>query len=269
MAETLLVPCFQYQGQPLAAPIVVETGDGGTGFVRCLVRGRMLCLTSEEQVRQALIWFLTAGGNGAAAMSEYIRIGVEERSLDVAGFAAGEGIDARFAPSVTAVILEIKRREAELAGHVNQLDGYMRRERCRAGLLFNGRQATWATLNGDFANPQLALEPLTDLREAEERIHAVAVQTSNYLRGCREHFITARGGDFDSLAHLVSLFGGDASLTFSLSIQSKGSLRLLGAFNLSVISNREIGYWLKGMPTKRKQILTREGFHSLRSVLPM
>jgi hypothetical protein len=269
VAETLLVPCFRYQGQPLTAPIVVEAGDGGRGFVRCLVRGRMLCLTPEERVRQALIWFLTAGGNRAAALSQHMRIGVEERSLDVAGFAAGEGIDARFAPSVTAVIFETKRQEPELAGHVDQLEGYMRRERCRVGLLFNGRQATWAALNGDFANPQLALEPLTDLREAEERIHAVAVAASDCLRECREHFIAARDGNFDSLAHLVSLFGGDASLTFSLSIQSKGSLGLLGAFNLSVISRREIGYWIKRIATKRKQILTRERFHSLRSVLPL
>jgi hypothetical protein len=266
--ETLLVPCFHYQGQPFTTPILVRTDDNGRRFVRCPVRGYMVCLTPEEQVRQALVWFLSNGARGAAALSQRMRIGVEERSLDVAGFASGEEIDARFAPSITAVVFETKREESEIGDYVGQLEGYMRRERCRAGMLFNARQATWATLNGDSPNTTLVIDPLTDLCEAEERIHDVAMVASDFLRTCRGHFMAARDGNFDALANLVALFGGDASLTFSLSIKSKDSLGLVGAFNLSVVSNREIGYWIKGMATKRKQILTRTVFHSLRSVQP-
>jgi hypothetical protein len=223
-------------------------------------------LTPEERVRQALVWFLTAGSNRATALWQDIRIGVEERSLDIACF-AGEGIDARFSPSVTAVILETKRFEAELADHAAQLKGYMRRERCRAGLLFNARQAHWLTLGGEFVNPEWTVEPLADLTHVEERLQAAVATANSFVRQCREYFVAARNGNFDSLAHLVSLFGSDAGLTFSLSVQSNGALGLVGAFNLSTLSEGDIGYWIKGLATKRKRILTRTEFHSLRSVL--
>jgi hypothetical protein len=267
VAETLHVPCFRYQGQPLSAPLSVEVAEDGYHFVTCLVRRRVLVLTPEERVRQALIWFLTVGGRRAAGLSQHLRIGVEERSLDVAGYAAGEGIDARFAPSVTAVILETKRSEEEIANHVSQLEGYMRRERCSTGLLFNGRQAIWATLNGDSTTSLFSLQPLDDLHDLEERIYFAAETSSGFLKACRDQFVAAQSGNFDSLAQLVSVFGGDASLTFSLAVQSKGSLGLVAAFNMSVVSDHEIGYWIKGMPTKRKLILPRDRFHSLRSLL--
>jgi hypothetical protein len=247
---------------------LVKTEEDGRRFVRCAVRECTVSLTPEEQVRQALVWFLKTGGHRAAVLSERLRIGVEERSLDVAGFASGSGIDARFAPSITVVVFETKREETEIRDGVDQLAGYMRRERCRAGMLFNARQAAWATLDADSPNRRLEIEHLADLREAEERIHDAAVAASEFVRTCRGHFIAARDGNFDSLARLVVRFGSDASLTFSISIRAKGSLSLVGAFNLSVISADEIGYWIKGMATKRKRVLTRTEFHSLRSLLP-
>ncbi|GEM_PF-3219080 len=269
MAETLEVPCFRYLGQDLVAPLVTEPKDGARSFVRCLVRERLVCLTPEEHVRQALVWFLTKGGARAAVVNQHLRFGVEERSLDVAGFVAGEAIEERFAPYVPAVIVETKRREAELSDHVEQLKSYMLRERCRAGLLFNGRQATWICLDGEFAKPEWVLDPLTDLSEAEQRIERTAVEASSFVGDCRKSFTAARDGDFDSLLRLVTLFGADTGLTFALSIRSKGSLGSVRAFNPWVDAEGRVGYRVRGVTTRLRQQLSRQGFHGLLSIRPL
>lgn len=269
MAETIQVPCFRYGGQDLLAPLVVEPGSGMQKFVRCLVREKLVCLTPEEHVRQALVWFFTEGSSRAAVLSQHIRICVEERSLDVAGFVAGEAIEERFAPYVPAVIIEVKRREAELTDHFWQLQDYMLRERCRAGLLFNGRQAVWVRLDGDFAEPDWVFEPLTDLNQAEQRIEFAAREASAFTADCRRSFGAARGGDFNSFLRLVRLFGGDTGLTFALSVRFKGSLGSVGAFNLDVDAGDRVGYRIRGVSTRHRQKLARADFHALLSVRPL
>jgi hypothetical protein len=87
--DILQVPCFRYLGKDLTALLAVEQSAGTDILVRCPVRQRLFRLTPEERVRQALIWFLTEGGNRAAILSKHLRFGVEESSLDVAGYYAG------------------------------------------------------------------------------------------------------------------------------------------------------------------------------------
>ncbi len=263
---SLDVPCFRYLGNDLTASLIVEDGAGVEMFVRCPVRQRLLRLTPEERVRQALIWFLREGCNRAAALREYIRFGVEESSLDVAGFFAGAVLDERFRPSVTVAIVETKRQEEELAGHVAQLKTYMSRERCRAGMLFNGREAMWLSLAGDFGQPQWISELLTDLHAAEERIEQASVDTNVHLVACRQAFTAATGGDFDALVRLVSLFGLDLGLTFTLSIRAKGSLGLVQAFSLKADSTNLVTYRARGVFSRQRQHVSRPDFHGLLSI---
>lgn len=265
---SLDVPCFRYLGKDLTANLIVEDEAGVEKYVRCLVRRRLFRLTPEEHVRQALIWFLQEGCNRAAALREYIRFGVEERSLDVAGFFAGSVLDDRFRPNVTVVIIETKRPERDVKQDVQQLKNYMLRERCRAGLLFNGQQAMWLALGGEFVQPAWTLESLTDLREAEERIERVSVEANTHMVSCREAFTAAAGGDFDSLVRLVSLFGVDLGLTFALSVRTRGSLGLVQAFGLRVDTPNLITYRTRGVLTKNRQQLSRQDYHSLRAVRP-
>ena len=265
MAETIQVPCFRYGGKPLLAPLVIESGDGVRSFVRCRIRRQLVPLTPEERVRQALVWFLTEGTR-VAAIGQHFRIGVEERSLDVAGFAVGSGA---FAPYITGAIIETKRIEAELAGHVEQLKSYMLRERCRAGLLFNGRQANWLTQGGEFANPMWALSTLADLSDVERRLETAALKVGEQGQSYLKHFEAARSGNFDSLLHLVSFFGQDTGLSFTLSVRSKGSIGSMRAFNLRTEPDGQVGYRIRGVSSKHRQALTRAEFHSLVSVLPL
>lgn len=101
-------------------------------------------------------------------------------------------------------------------------------------------------INGGFTNPEWVLEPLTDLSEAEERIERVALAASNYVQACRKAFTAARGGDFDALLRLVSIFGADTGLTFALSVRSKGSLGSVRAFNLWVNTDGCVSYRVQG-----------------------
>ncbi len=265
----LQVPCFRYLGKDCTAPLTVEQGAGNEMLVRCPVRQRLYRLTPEERVRQALLWFLTEGGNRAAVLAEYLRLGVEESSLDVAGFFAGDAIDQRFCPNVTVVILETKRQERDLTDDVEQLKIYMLRQRCRAGLLFNGRQAVWLSLGGAFVQPVWTTECLTDLCEVEERVERVSVEANTHFVECRRTFTAAAGGDFDSLLCLAALFAGDSSLTFMLSIRARGSLGSVQGFGLRALDPNLITYRTRGVVSRHRQQLTRQDFHALVAVRPL
>lgn len=269
MAIGLDVPCFRYLGQDCSASLVIEPGPGTDVLVWCRIRQRFYRLTPEERVRQGLIWFLTEGGNRASVLKAYLRIEVEERSLDVAGFSAGDALDERFCPNVTVVIIETKRRERDLAGDVEQLKTYMLRERCRAGLLFNARQAFWLSMVDEFSQPEWTTDFLTDLCEAEERIERVSVEANTHLADCRTVFTAATGGDFDSLSHLVSLFGVDLSLTFVLSVRARDSLSSVQAFGMRVAGPNLITYRTRGVVSRHRQQLSRQDFHALVTVRPL
>lgn len=260
------VPCYRYLGSDLIATLVVENGTAGDTFVKCPVRQRLFRLTPEERVRQAIVWFLRERCNRAVALGQYLRIGVEESSLDVAGFFAGSILDERFWPNVTVAIVETKRLEEELADHVEQLKFYMLRERCRAGLLFNSRQAMWLTLGGEFTRPIWTTDQLTDLHEAEERIEQASVDANTQLVECRQAFTAAAAGDFDALVRLVTRFGLDMGLTFALSIRAKGALGSVQAFSLKANAANLVTYRTRGVTSRHRQQLLRPDFHGLLSV---
>jgi hypothetical protein len=262
------VPCFPYRGEDFSAPIALEPGGGPEGLVRCPVRRRLYRLTPEERVRQALIWFLREGADQAAALSQHLRIGVEERSLDAAAFFAGEPLDAHFCPRVTVVIFETKRRERDLADGVEQLKTYMLREGCRSGLLFNGRQALWTSLCGELVRPEWATQWLTDLRQAEERIWQASLEARAHLLDCRAWFDRASAGDFNALSRLASLFGRDRSLVFTVSVRMRGSLHRVQAVAPQGVGPDLVNYWAYGVTSRKRQEIHRRDFHSLMSLLP-
>ncbi len=267
-ATAIHVPCFTYRGEDFSAPLALEPEDGPEELIRCPVRRRLYRLTPEERVRQALIWFLREGADQAVALNQHVRIGVEERSLDAAAFFAGEPLDSHFRPRVTVVIFETKSSERDLADDVERLKTYMLRERCRSGLLFNGRQALWASLIGEFVRPEWATQWLTDMRQAEERIWQASLEARAYLLDCRASFDRARAGDFNALSRLASLFGRDRSLCFTLSLRTSGSLRRVQAVAPQAVGPDLVNYWAYGVASRKRQEMYSKDFHSLISLLP-
>ena len=266
------VPCFRYNGNDLSARLCVEAGSSGGQLVFCPIRRGNYVLTPEEHVRQALIWFLTQGAGRALSWGTRLSWLVERCSLDVSAYHLPESAESRFSPPLPVVIFETKRIERDSdddAATDVQLQGYMVRERCRSGFIFNGRQAAWLTLGGEFTAPSWTKTAIADLSEAESRITLAADVVSAYASECKAAFALAAGGDFDALVSLVTAFGSSAGLTFSLSVRTSGSISPARAFILKVTSPGLVTYRVRGAGVKHRLELTKEVFHGLRAIEPL
>lgn len=136
-------------------------------------------------------------------------------------------------------------------------------------VLFNSRQAAWLSLGGEFAASVWTKTAITDLSEAETRITHTADAVSGYADECEAAFALATCGDFDALVGLVAAFGGNAGLTFSLSVRNGGNIGPARAFSLKVTAPGVITYRVRGAGVKHRIELRREGFHGLRAIEPL
>lgn len=271
-ANFLDVPCFRYLSKDLSARLCVEAGSCGRHLVYCPVRQGNYVLTPEEHVRQALVWFLTQGAVNAAAWAERVSWLVERSSLDVSVFHRPASPERRFSPPLPVVIFETKRIERNSdddAATDAQLQGYMVRERCRSGFIFNGRQAAWLSLAGDFTAPAWTKTAIADLSEAESRITQAVDVVSGYASECEAMFARAARGDFDAFLALVAAFGSNAGLTFLLSVRTSGSIGPARAFSLKVTGPGLVTYRVRGAGVKHRVELREEGFHGLRAIEPL
>lgn len=221
-------------------------------------------MNPEERIRQALLQFLTRDGNRANVLNQYLQFGVEERSLDVAISYCGDMLDRRFSPNVTVVIIETKREDRGLVdADEEQLKSYMVRERCRSGLLFNGRRAIWFVLQGGFEHPEWDKEFLTDFSQIEERLERESIIAHAFMKSARDMFFEAAAGNFISLSRLVSLFGEDPSLTFMISVRVKENLISFQAFSLREEGPDLITYWARGVGSRKRLRLHKNDFYAL------
>ncbi len=267
MATILEVPCHRYCGKDLVAQLTTEPGT-----VFCPVRQGHYTLRPEELVRQALVWFLVEGAASALAWANQLRFAVEKSSLDVSAFHEAPRTESRFAPHMPVVIFETKRIERDSDDDVatdEQLQGYMVRERCREGFIFNGRQAAWLSLAGEFTAPAWTKTVIADLSDAEARIAQAAGTVAARVAECEAVFKRAANGDFASLRALVAEFGGGGGLTFFLSVKSDGYPGPVRAFHLKVASADLITYRSRGAGGKHRLELTSQNFHALRSIEPV
>jgi hypothetical protein len=150
-----------------------------------------------------------------------------------------------------------------------QLRCYMTRERCRAGLMFNGREAMWLSAEGGYSPDCWNREALSDLSEMEERLQDATAQTALHAVNCHEIFRQASAGDLDACCSLVSLVGSDTRLTFVLSLWTRGHLSRVQAFGLRTDRDGMITYRTRGVVTRTRQEFARRNFHSLLALLPL
>jgi hypothetical protein len=238
-------------------------------MVRCPVRHGLYFLTPEERVRQALIWFLIQRASNIGGWREKLRFEVEQRSLDVAAFLAPGAADDQFALSIPVLIVETKRLERDLTDDAeteDQLKTYMLRERCRSGLMFNARQATWLSSQDEFRKGRWSKDRLSDLSEVEQRLHQATAEATVKALNCKNCVARAAAGDFDSLIHLLALMGNDYRLTFTLSIRSRGNLGSVQAFGVRKLDADKVSYLVRGVISRNRQQLMRQDFHSLLAI---
>ena len=265
MIATRQVACHVYQGLPLFAPIEVEGLENGSTGVRCLKRDYLVRATPEEEVRQALLWFLSTGSTLAGGWTGVMSVEVERQSVDVATFLAGAGRPA-FRPPFPVLAIETKRPGVDLSQCTDQIQRYMRLFEFRHGLLFNGEDAMWISRVGD----AWISARLFDLAEVDARLADALTVASATATEHADAFEAARSGHFDALLHLArALGGGGAGLTFNIIADTNGRVGRMQAFNLKVLDDDTLGYLVRGVTSRTKPTLSRAGFRSLDSVVPL
>jgi hypothetical protein len=171
-------------------------------YTRCLCRGIELQLSArpEEIVRQVLLYFLIQESD---LVPNLIELKVEHNNLDVAIFT--RVMDSDFQPfRPPLVIVEVKREEEDLSNHEDQLLGYMKENRGRTGVLFNGN-AILIYEKCDEERPRpIHLGSLWELRD---RLQQLADPLTNQNEQDSQVFQMAKGGDAASFVRLVEKYG--------------------------------------------------------------
>ena len=238
----------------------------------CRVRQRLFALTPEEQVRQAILWFLSEGSIHARTWAGQFRLGVERRSMDLAAYYAEQDDDRRFSPEVPVFIAEtkqIRRACTNDSSTTDQLKTYLCRERCRDGFVFNGREAAWMVASGPLGNATWNMECLADLNGLETRIQTAVARVSAEFLGDKATFLRAEDGDFDAFRLLVDRFGSDPATTFVLSRQDSGSPVRVQAHSIRHANSNQVTYRSRRIASRHRQQLCRQEFRSLLSVVPL
>ncbi len=262
---TLWVPCGRYFGEGLAAPIeIIE--EGPPPVIECPIRNRRVFLTPEERVRQALIWFLLKRARNTEKWRNYIRLEVEQRSLDIGLYLRINPQDDRFQFRVPILVGETKRLERDIVvdpAAEMQTKSYMQRERCRNGVIFNSRQSVWLSVADDFGESRWKRVAISELENLEARLNSAVLEAKSLIAEYEDVSSRAARGDFESLRHLVVLLRGDAWVTLTLSIIQRNALSAVRAFSVQAPDSETITYRTRGVVSRNRQRLDRKEFHSL------
>ena len=178
-------------------------------YTKCLGRSVEILISSkpEEKVRQVLLYFLI---NESGLFPNQIHLKVEYNNLDVAIYR--NEVDNDFKPcQPPMVIVEVKREEENVLNHANQLWQYLKENRVKIGILFNGNETIVYKKNhqGDFVNNRLI-----SVKEISKLISQVASQIEDDY----SDFIRAKNGDIESFIYLIGKYGKHTlhKITFTL-----------------------------------------------------
>lgn len=150
----------------------------------------------EEVVRQVLLYFLM---RESGLYPDTIDVKTEYNNLDVAVYKPSR--EEQFRPlQAPLVIVEVKREEANLPDHEDQLFRYMKEHRTSTGVLFNGNEIIAYETRSEGTPEKRRLESLSELRDLLLRL---ACRDEVDLRA----FQQARDGDVDSFSYLAGKYG--------------------------------------------------------------
>ena len=180
-------------------------------YTKCLCRGIELLLSGkpEEVVRQVLLYFLM---RESGLFPDTIDVKTEHNNLDVAVYKPPT--EEHFRPlQAPLAIVEVKREEAHLSDHEDQLFRYMNEQRTSVGVLFNGNEIIVYEKGPEGVPAKCCLESLSELRDLLQRV------------ACRDEvdfctFQRARNGDVDSFIYLASKYGKYTLHKFTFTLKS-------------------------------------------------
>jgi hypothetical protein len=181
-------------------------------YTKCLSREIEVQLSArpEELVRQVLLYFLL---NDSGLCPHTIEVKTEYNNLDVAVYKpyVEENFHICRAP---LTIIEVKREEANLADHEDQLLGYMRERRTSHGVLFNANDIIHYERMPD---RQFNKRNLNSLGEIGELLRDLARCTDPDVAA----FQRARDGDVGSFIYLIEKYGRYTLHRFAFTLKNR------------------------------------------------
>jgi|HubBroStandDraft_4_1064222.scaffolds.fasta_scaffold143712_2 hypothetical protein len=216
-----------------------------------------------ERVRDGSLVAVTEGGglmslDSPLAESQVVTLRPLRPEKDLAGF----GFNINRAGDIVGIseMLAVRKYEELHGEDVYDLSLDEIRERVRIG----DRGASEPAASG--ATAQGAVR-LTDLKAALASAGAGDFDSFFLLvRQLGPALASAQAGDFDSFLLLVRQLGSIPSLTFDLSVRSRGSVTPVLAFKLQVTPPDVVTYHPRGVLTRKRQELPRQDFHHLQSI---
>jgi hypothetical protein len=181
-------------------------------YTKCLSRGIEVQLSArpEELVRQVLLYFLL---EDSGLCPNTIEVKTEYNNLDVALYKPY--VEEYFRTCrVPLMIIEVKREEANVADHEDQLLGYMRERRTVHGVLFNANETIHYERKPE---RQFTKRSLNSLGELGELLRHLAHHADPDIAA----FQRARDGDVDSFVYLFEKYGKYTLHRFTFTLKSK------------------------------------------------
>jgi hypothetical protein len=225
-------------------------------YTKCLSREIEVQLSArpEELVRQVLLYFLL---KDSGLYPDTIDVKTEHNHLDAAVYKPYVEEQFRTYQGPLAII-EVKREEANLADHEDQLLGYMKERRTTHGVLFNGNETVHCERMSDGGLCKRSLDSLSELGDL---LRMLASKSDSDV--CA--FQRARDGDVDSFVHLVEKYGKYTVHRFTFSLKDRPESISGCCFS---VDGQRIRYDVYGKYAAKKRFaLERWEFDRLHSVI--
>ncbi|MHC5822698.1 MAG: type I restriction enzyme HsdR N-terminal domain-containing protein [Nostoc sp.] len=165
-------------------------------YTKCLIRRIEIPINGrpEELVRQIFIHFLI---KESRLFPDIINIEVEANNHDIE--ISKKQKNDNFKPHQSPlIIVEIKREDANLKNHYNQIERYLTKAGCDIGILYNYHEIIVFTRKDDKFKINY-LKTITDIK-------ALILQSNNKNNDDLLEFEKAQNGNFQSFIYLISKY---------------------------------------------------------------
>ncbi|MHC5770312.1 MAG: type I restriction enzyme HsdR N-terminal domain-containing protein [Nostoc sp.] len=222
-------------------------------YTKCLIRAIEIPINGrpEELVRQMFIHFLI---KESELLANKIHIKVEANNHDIEIYKKQK--NDNFKPHQTPlIIVEVKREDALLQNHYNQIQRYLTKADCNIGILYNYQEIiTFIRKNNHFE-----INYLKSLKDIQELI----LQNNNSNDDGLLLFEKAQNGNFDSFAALISKYGKYTTNKVVFKVKHQQSEIEGYLFN---IQENKVYYKICGQYSKKQQSFDYQDFEKLISI---
>ncbi len=222
-------------------------------YLKCLIRKIAIPINGrpEELVRQIFIHYLI---QESKSLADKIYIKVEANNHDIEIYRKEKNYN--FKPhQAPLIIVEVKREDANLQNHYNQIKRYLINARCDIGILYNYHKIIlFNKIVDDFQD-----EHLRNFRGVEE----VILKESSIIDGNLLEFEKAQNGNIASFKYLVDKYGKYTTNTIVFKLRSQPS-ELKGYFFR--VQGNKVYYDPCGQFANKQQCFDSQDFEKLVSI---